>query len=118
MLARASVNGVGETKSRSTLEHRLAHYVSSPLQFCSLTTRTKNGRLIRMKIYYSLLTFKANSLACRFQINTCKRWLKLSLVCLLIVSSGACSQSNREEQVRMQKEINELKEGQREIQEE
>ena len=40
----------------------------------------------------------------------------LWLLCLLMVCVGGCSQTSREEQARMQKEIDELKEGQRQIQ--
>jgi protein-disulfide isomerase len=70
-----------------------------------------------MNTSHSLLTFEPISLARWFQINTCKPWLKLSLLCLLLAWTGACSQSSREEQARMQKEIDDLKEGQRQIQE-
>jgi protein-disulfide isomerase len=70
-----------------------------------------------MKIYYALPTFKSSSLLRGLQLKTCKQWLTLSLLFLLAVLSGACSQSNREEQARMQKEIDELKEGQRQVQE-
>jgi protein-disulfide isomerase len=43
-------------------------------------------------------------------------WLWLFFLCLVALSTG-CGQSNREDQVRMQKDINELKEGQRQLQE-
>ncbi len=46
-----------------------------------------------------------------------KRWLWLFSLSLFLVLSAACSQNNREDQARMQKEIDELKEGQRQIQE-
>ena len=49
-----------------------------------------------------------------FQIK--KRRFVLSLLCLVLACSAGCSQTNREEQARMQKEIDELKEGQRQIQ--
>jgi protein-disulfide isomerase len=39
------------------------------------------------------------------------------MLCLVVSLSAGCGQSNREDQVRMQKEIDELKEGQRQIQE-
>src|SRR6266550_4242753 len=46
-----------------------------------------------------------------------KRWLWLFSLSLFVALSTACSQNNREDQARMQKEIDELKEGQRQIQE-
>jgi protein-disulfide isomerase len=45
------------------------------------------------------------------------RRLGLWLLCLVVACSTACSQSGRDEQARMQKEIDDLKEGQRQIQE-
>jgi protein-disulfide isomerase len=45
-----------------------------------------------------------------------KRRFLLWLLCLLLACSAGCSQANRDEQARMQKEIDELKEGQRQIQ--
>jgi protein-disulfide isomerase len=65
--------------------------------------------------HYERRTHARLSLARIFQIN--KRRLGLCLLCLVVVCSSACSQSNREEQARMQKEIDGLKEGQRQIQE-
>lgn len=50
-----------------------------------------------------------------FPVN--KRTLGVWLLCLMLTCIGACSQSNRDEQARMQKEIDGLKEGQRQIQE-
>jgi len=56
------------------------------------------------------------SLARTFQVN--KRALGVWLLCLAVTCTGACAQNNRDEQARMQKEIDELKEGQRQIHEE
>jgi len=44
------------------------------------------------------------------------RRVLLWLLCLLLACSAGCSQASRDEQARMQKEIDELKEGQRQIQ--
>jgi protein-disulfide isomerase len=70
-----------------------------------------------MKTHYASPIFKPLSLAGGIHINTGKQWLKLLLLCGLVAWSGACSQSNQAEQARMQKQIDELKEGQRQIQE-
>jgi hypothetical protein len=50
-----------------------------------------------------------------FQVH--QRALKRWLLCLALACTAACSQGNRDEQARMQKEIEELKEGQLQIQE-
>ena len=69
-----------------------------------------------MKLHYSLPIFKTISLTRAVQISNRTLWLRILLLCLLAIGSGGCSQNNREEQARMQKEIDELKEGQRQIQ--
>ena len=53
--------------------------------------------------------------ALAFRIH--RPWLWLLSLCLVVALSTGCGQTNREDQVRMQKEIDELKEGQRQIQE-
>jgi protein-disulfide isomerase len=69
-----------------------------------------------VKIYYSLPTLEPARWARVYKLKLCKQALGLSFLCLIVLS-GACSQSNQADQVRMQKEIDELKEGQRQIQE-
>jgi len=68
-----------------------------------------------MKTHNERRTLKHTRVARGFEIKN--RPFVLWLLCLVLACLGGCSQTNREEQARMQKEIDELKEGQRQIQE-
>lgn len=70
-----------------------------------------------MKLFNSFFTRKPINLARGIPVNICGQWGKLAVLCVLLGLSGACSQASREDQARMQKEIDALKEGQRQIQE-
>jgi len=70
--------------------------------------------LVSMKTHNERRTLGHTRVTRAFQFK--KRRILLWLLCLLLAGSAGCSQANRDEQARMRKEIDELKEGQRQIQ--
>lgn len=70
--------------------------------------------MFSMKIHHSQLIHECIDLPA---LRIYRRRLWLLSLCLFVTLSPACSQTNREDQARIQKEIDELKEGQRQLQE-
>lgn len=88
----------------------------APLQFNPQKTLSQKRKdLVSIMTHYERHAHAGINWARTFQVN--QRALRLWLLCLALACTAACSQGNRDEQARMQKEIEELKEGQRQIQE-
>lgn len=79
----------------------------------SLAEEQKSQVIVRL--YRMFVSSKLNGCARRFQTVRFAQLGLTCLLCLLIVLFSACAQSNNQELAQMRKEIDELKEGQRQM---
>jgi protein-disulfide isomerase len=78
-----------------------------------ITKELKNYFIVRPDRMFA--SSRLNAFARRFQTMRFVELVWLSLLCLVVIFSSACAQNNSQETAQMRKEIDELKEGQRQL---